>query len=535
MLERWVAWGCVCALAACSGSNSQPDATTGAAAGSGGSAATTTSGAGGGKPAGCSDMKKDGSETDVDCGGDCNPCPDGSSCAAATDCLGGLCSSNHCSSLPKIDMLDKSSSPSTGGVDVTITGDHFAGGAVVTFAGVAGQNKELQVNHIIVTTPKIAGKFGPIEVRVKNPDGGEAIAAGAFSYFLGSPGFKPGKSVLVGKGGLRDVAAADLNNDKKIDLVAVSQNDGAFYPLLGSGDGTFVVGKIVPTGMTAYAVAVGDFNNDKFADVAVVNNGAATVTVALGKGDGLFTAKTDYMVPAQATGIAAAELNGDKFLDLVVVSPGNAGAALLFGKGDGTFAPGKSPLLPRKPYGVVAADLDVDGKQDLVFTVFGQGNETVMSARGGGDGSFAKPFLSDGSDGGVGLVVADLDGDKSLDVAVAAFGLANGQGAVVTLSGKGDGAFAGGVTRKTSGPPWDVAAGDFNLDGRSDLVTANPVKGDASVLIGNGKDFAPPIGLPIGGQPNGIAVGDFNGDGKPDFATADDSGGDVAILLNSSE
>ena len=48
-------------------------------------------------PASCTDKKKNGSETDIDCGGkDCSACADGKACLAKTDCKSGVCTSNTC-------------------------------------------------------------------------------------------------------------------------------------------------------------------------------------------------------------------------------------------------------------------------------------------------------------------------------------------------------------------------------------------------------------------------------------------------------
>lgn len=44
----------------------------------------------------CENAKQDGSETGVDCGGNCGLCADGEGCSAATDCLSGVCSSDVC-------------------------------------------------------------------------------------------------------------------------------------------------------------------------------------------------------------------------------------------------------------------------------------------------------------------------------------------------------------------------------------------------------------------------------------------------------
>jgi hypothetical protein len=44
----------------------------------------------------CSDGKKGGNETDIDCGGSCSPCPNGDGCKVDGDCESKLCSSGIC-------------------------------------------------------------------------------------------------------------------------------------------------------------------------------------------------------------------------------------------------------------------------------------------------------------------------------------------------------------------------------------------------------------------------------------------------------
>lgn len=44
----------------------------------------------------CTDSQRNGSETDVDCGGSCGPCGDTKACAAATDCASGMCMAGSC-------------------------------------------------------------------------------------------------------------------------------------------------------------------------------------------------------------------------------------------------------------------------------------------------------------------------------------------------------------------------------------------------------------------------------------------------------
>ena len=74
-----------------------------------------------------------------------------------------------------------------------------------------------------------------------------------------------------------------------------------------------------------------------------------------------------------------------------------------------------------------------------------------------------------------------------------------------------------------------MAVGDFNGDGRQDLATANGGANTVSVLLGNGTGsagdgtFTPAASPATGGNPYSVAVGDFNADGRQDLVTANNS------------
>jgi hypothetical protein len=92
--------------------------------------------------------------------------------------------------------------------------------------------------------------------------------------------------------------------------------------------------------------------------------------------------------------------------------------------------------------------------------------------------------------------------------------------------------------------PISIAIGDFNGDGKEDLVTANYFGNNISVLLGNGDGtFAAPVNYATQYVPSSVAVGDFNGDGKLDIAVTNLCGGDktcgkkgtVSILLGNGD
>jgi hypothetical protein len=96
--------------------------------------------------------------------------------------------------------------------------------------------------------------------------------------------------------------------------------------------------------------------------------------------------------------------------------------------------------------------------------------------------------------------------------------------------------FAPAVNYPAGRAPFSVAVGDFNQDGIPDLVVANAGgdTGTVSILLGNGDGtFRASREYGAGIDTFSVAVGDFNGDGKPDLVVGTNGG--VGILLGNGD
>ena len=224
-------------------------------------------------------------------------------------------------------------------------------------------------------------------------------------------------------------------------------------------------------------------------DVAILHGGAEIFTGAIGS----------YNVPLHFS--VTVQVNAGDTIDFTV---GNGNGTYLFDStgisatvSHDTVAPPPSCALTgcadanfwaaspvgtgHAPQSVVVGDFALDGKPDLATANQDSNNVTIL--RGNGFGSFIQTI---GSPVGVGNF------------------------------------------------PRTVAVGDFNLDGKPDMVTANALSNNVTILLGNGTGgFTQPAGSPVstGNFPFSVAVGDFNTDGKPDLATANTSSNNVTILL----
>jgi hypothetical protein len=130
-----------------------------------------------------------------------------------------------------------------------------------------------------------------------------------------------------------------------------------------------------------------------------------------------------------------------------------------------------------------------------------------------------------------GIVVGDFNGDGKLDLVTSN----NGDGTISLLLGNGDGTFQNAVSISTVNPPNGLVAADFNGDGKLDLATFSSFSNDIEVFFGNNNGTFQTPAVYINATyliPAGLAAGDFNGDGHPDLVESVNNGNGVGVLLN---
>jgi hypothetical protein len=130
------------------------------------------------------------------------------------------------------------------------------------------------------------------------------------------------------------------------------------------------------------------------------------------------------------------------------------------------------------------------------------------------------------------VAVGDFNGDGKVDVVTGNYD----EDTESIFLGNGDGTFQSqGVFPSGSCPLWMTVV-DINKDGIQDLVVTDHDSNTVSVIFGNGDgSFQPPVQYPTGVTPLAVVISDFNGDGALDMAVANATDMTVSVLLGNGD
>jgi hypothetical protein len=181
-------------------------------------------------------------------------------------------------------------------------------------------------------------------------------------------------------------------------------------------------------------------------------------------------------------------------------------------------------------------DLDNDGDSDVVVAqgIFGNAFSVLINQ---GNGFYSQPVQVATQLSGLGIAAGDFNNDGKKDVVVSNTGQ-NYEGTTVSIFfGNGNGTFGTPVNISVGAGPAGITTADFNNDGKLDFAVANygfiGQGTTVSVVLGNGNGtFQSQLIFPAGNGPTNLKAGKLNGDNLPDLVVSNENG-NMNVLMNS--
>lgn len=295
-----------------------------------------------------------------------------------------------------------------------------------------------------------------------------------------------------------ELAAGDFNGDGLIDVATANGRSHDVSILLGRGDGTFRPELRFDVGEMPHAIVTGDFNQDGRPDLATANERSDNVSILLGLGDGRFWFAQHLPVGDSPWSLVAGDFDHDGFEDLATANRTMNGVSVLYGKGNGKFIEPQWQLsVGEFPERIIAADFNGDGSLDLGTVNRLSHDVSVLLNQPGKRGFLPAETRTD--------FPPHVPSASSLVP-----GWSEGSVAEKLPESEDDIRFF----------PRGVVTGFFNNGPYLDLAVADDRANEVSVFLGYGDGaYQPPLRLPTANDPEWIATGDFDGDGKLDLVT----------------
>ena len=331
-----------------------------------------------------------------------------------------------------------------------------------------------------------------------------------------------------------NAAFGDLNGDGNLDIVLAK---GRHWPLvnrvlLGDGTGGILLAyDLAKVANRSYSGQLADMDGDGDLDVVVSNDRPDPNLVYINDGEGKFAAGSEFGRAEWPTRNASVgDVNGDGFPDIIVANRSRDSTIanyLCINNGDGTFEADCMTIAAYPATTITAADFNNDGLLDLAVP-HRNGGQSYVLIQTTSDGLRFRQVPFGPTTAAVRMAQAgDFDNDGRMDIVT----IDTRRGVIIHFQKEVDIFSAGKFIGNQDVRPYALAVGDLNLDGAIDIIVGN-VEAPSVIHFNDedGKDFIAKTFGDGRGTVYGFDIGDFNKDGQPDIAAARSGAENIVYL-----
>jgi hypothetical protein len=276
------------------------------------------------------------------------------------------------------------------------------------------------------------------------------------------------------------IVVADVNNDKRDDILLFGKGSSGVSTLTGRANGTYAHGIVLFPELSVSDLKVTDLNGDGITDILLLDWLSNHLVLFYGIGRGVFSEQLTVDLVAEPAELCITDVTKIRTIRVAVTLPEVARISVFTGNAIGEFEDDGAMTIDGSPEGIAFAHLNNDLHPDLITS----SDKGMLVFLATSMTRFGLPTVFGVWDATSSWSVFDVDGDKKKDLV-----LTDKPNKRLVLVSNAD--YSGVVNwphqYSVGKNPRGLTASDFNGDGLTDIAVVNSTSSSLSVLFNKGK------------------------------------------------